>query len=102
MSTSHSAIWSRMRSSRVPCGCQATSRWAWQANSSRIRTSEIAARLDLFLTRGLHGQQLNRNAKPLRGFFAILEHADFDWRTLSQYGMQLAVMNSCSIGSENR
>src|SRR5438552_16084554 len=27
------------------------SRWTWQANSSRIRTSEIAARLDLFLTR---------------------------------------------------
>src|SRR5437762_11777085 len=78
------------------------SRWTWQANSSRIRTSEIAARLDLFLTRGLRSQQLNRNAKPLRGLFAILEHADFDRRILSQYGMQLALMNSRSIGSENR
>jgi hypothetical protein len=38
----------------------------------------------------------------LRGFFAILEHANFDRRTLSQYGMQPAVMNSCGICSENR
>src|SRR5436190_14656058 len=97
-SNANKVDWAKPSKSRA----KLPSRWTWQANSSRIRTSEIAARLDLFLTRGLHGHQLNRNTKPLRGFFAILEHADFDRRTLSQYGMQLAVMNSCSISSENR
>ena len=50
----------------------------------------------------LRAQWFDWYAKPVRGFLALSEYADFDRRTLSQYGMQPAVMSSCSIRRENR
>ena len=52
-------------------------------------------------TGGFRSEPFDRNAEPLRSFFAFLEDADIDWRTLSQHGMQACIMNGGRIHSEN-
>src|SRR4030095_3217753 len=55
-----------------------------------------------FPIRELRIEERNPNTKPLCDFFTILEHADIDWRILSQQRMQLGIVNHHRISREDR
>jgi hypothetical protein len=45
---------------------------------------------------------LNRHAEPLRGIVSLLKYSNVDWRVLSNYGVQLAIMGNGGIRRQNR
>ena len=46
-------------------------------------------------------QPFQRNTQPFRGVFSLLEYSDPDRRVLSDYGMQLAIMDNGGVGRQN-
>ena len=47
-------------------------------------------------------QPFQRNTEPFRGVFSLLKYSDPDRRVLSDYGMQLAIMDNRGVGRQNR
>src|SRR4029077_3161359 len=47
-------------------------------------------------------QPFQRNTEPFRGVFSLLKYSDPDRRVLSDYGMELAIMEKRGVGPQNR
>src|SRR2546430_11019995 len=58
--------------------------------------------LTMFITGGRYSKPCGGHTEPFRGFSAVLKDADVDRRTLSQQGVQPAIMNHRGIRRENR
>src|SRR5262245_12650408 len=47
-------------------------------------------------------QPFQRNTEPFRGMFPLLKYSHFDRRVLSDYGMQLAIVDNRGVSRQDR
>ena len=55
-----------------------------------------------FGSRGIFGQPFEWDTEPFRGVFSLLKYSDPDWGVLSDYGMQLTIMDDRGVRRQNR
>jgi len=47
-------------------------------------------------------EALQRNTEPFRNVFSFVKYSNSDWGVLSDYGVQLAIMDNRGVGRQNR
>ena len=70
--------------------------------SLRLVNRDIARLFDLLDFATTFAEPFQRNTEPFRGVFSFLKYSDIDRRVLSDYGMQLAIMDNRGVGRQNR